>query len=115
MKEIVSHKNQIKKLSEHPINEWYEWFSTEIYTNMLSPGHLLLNEKESTELLNDFRNSKNTNFLVLIKDYYSQSINLSKYYVEDSIREKYFSTIKSSTSVFSKDELFLIKKLRSFE
>jgi len=115
MKEIISYKNQIKKLSEHPFHEWYEWFSTEIYTNMLSPGLLLLNEKESTELLNDFRHSKNTKFFVLIKDYYSQSIKVSKYYVEDSIREKYISTIKSTASDFSNDELLLIKKLRSFE
>ena len=82
---------------------------------MLSPGLLLLNEKESTELLNDFRHSKNTKFFALIKDYYSQSIKVSKYYVEDSVREKYISTIKSTASDFSNDELLLIKKLRSFE
>ena len=115
MREIISYKNQIKKLSEHPIHEWYEWFSTEIYTNMLSPGLLLLNEKESTELLNDFKNNKNTKLSLLINDYYSQSIKVSKYYVEDSIREKYISTIKYTSSDFSNDELLLIKKLRSFE
>jgi hypothetical protein len=115
MKEIISYKNQIKKLSEHPFHEWCEWFSTEIYTNMLSPGLLLLNEKESTELLNDFKNSKNTKFLILIKDYHSQSIKVSKLYVEDSIREKYISTIHSTASDFSNDEFLLIKNLRSFE
>lgn len=115
LSEIVSQKNKIKKLSEHPINEWYEWFSAEVYSDMITPIALLMNERESSELLNDFMSFKKTNVTELILDYKSHSTRISQDYVNEALRQDYLASTKSTVKQLHKDEVALIKILRSIK
>ena len=111
--EIILYKSSIKKLSEHPINDWHEYFSNEIYSDMVTPAHLLINEKESFELLNDFTHAKTTKLLELIIQYRNLSVKVSENFVEKSLRDKYLESIKSTFGHLHKDEVELIKIMRS--
>ena len=110
---ILEFKPIVKKLTDHPISEWYEWFSLEVLSDMVHPGVLLLNEKESIELFNDFSRTRNKTFLGHIKYYKNLSTELVDKYVDEAIKTKYReSNIKSID--LSKDDFQMVKFVRGF-
>ena len=114
MERILEFKPTVKKLTDHPVSEWYEWFSSEVFSDMVSPGHLLLNEKESIELFNDFPRTRNKIFLGHIEGYKNLSIELVEKYVDESIKAKYRKSNSFKPIELSKEESQMIKFMRDF-
>jgi hypothetical protein len=114
MQRILEFKPTIKKLTDHPISEWYEWFSSEVFSDMVNPGHLLLNEKESLELFNDFRRTRNKIFFDYIESYKSVSIELVENYVDESIKEKFRKSNNFKPIELSKEDSQMVKFMRDF-
>jgi NAD-dependent DNA ligase len=56
----------VKKLQQHPIKSWQEYFSNDLYCEMINDAHLMLGEKEINELYDDFKNSRNNELKKLI-------------------------------------------------
>jgi len=114
MERILEFKSTIKRLTNHPFSDWYEWFSSEVIFDMVSPGHLLLNEKESIELFNDFSRTRNKIFLGHIESYKNQSIKLVEKYVDESIQAKFRESNSFTPIELSKEESQMVKFMRDF-
>lgn len=111
---ILEFKPSVKKLTDHPISEWYEWFSSEVFSDMVGPGHLLINEKESIELFNDFLRTRDKIFFGFIKDYKNLSIELVEKYVDESIKTKFRDSNKFKPIELSKEDIQMVKFMRDF-
>ena len=106
---ILEFKPSVKKLTDHPISEWHEWFSLEVLSDMVDPGLLLLNEKESIALFNDFPRIRNKIFLSHIKDYKNLSIELVDKYVDEAIKAKFRESNNIKGTDLSKEDFQMVK------
>ena len=66
LRQVISFESKVIKLQQHPIKSWQEYFSNDLYCEMINEAHLMLGEKEINELYDDFKNSRNNELKKLI-------------------------------------------------
>ena len=116
LNEIISFKNDVKKLTKHSIHEWYVWFHSEINTNNVTPAHLLMNEQESKNLFFDLHEKSSAKLMELILDYQAKSTAVVEQYVEKSFRDEYLKNLNvSSVKELDLHEIHMIKQLKTYE
>ena len=113
IEKIISHKSTVKKLLQHPINQWHESLLSEYESGMLSQGHILINEKESNELFLDFKKSNNRKLYSLVEQYYVESQLLAQELIDPHVRKKFIEFHTLSTSKLASEEIKIVKFLRS--
>ena len=57
--EIISLESGVAKLKDHPIKNWHQYLLSDIYYDIINKAHLMMNDKEVSELFDDFSKSKN--------------------------------------------------------
>jgi len=115
LQQIISHKNSVKKLTHHPITDWHEWFSTEVASDMVTEGTLLINEKRAKSFQMILKIKRKPKLTDLICEYNILSTRICESHVEASLRAKYLDSTRSSFAEFNSDEISMIKKLRSLK
>ena len=66
LRQVISFESKVIKLQRHPIKSWQEYFSNDLYFEMINEAHLMMGEKEINELYHDFKNSRNNELKKLI-------------------------------------------------
>ena len=112
LRQVISFESKVIKLQQHPIKSWQEYFSNDLYCEMINEAHLMLGEKEINELYDDFKNSKNNELkkLILITKNISDELILKN--CDPILLEEYRLTYKSSFKDLTKHEVKNLKTLR---
>jgi hypothetical protein len=74
--EIISLEPEVAKLKDHPIKDWHQYLFSDIYYDIINKAHLMMNDKEVSELFDDFSKSKNAklkNLVLKVKKYQTSS------------------------------------------
>lgn len=110
--EIISLQDEVKKLKEHPIKEWYQWTS-DIYSDLVNDAFLMIGHKEVSELYEDFKNSKNSKLKKLVIATKSISDEVVEDYVDVDYKKEYLKTYLCTSKEINKLEMKTIIYLRS--
>ena len=112
LRQVISFESKVIKLQQHPIKSWQEYFSNDLYCEMINEAHLMLGEKEINELYDDFKNSRNNELkkLILITKNISDELILKN--CDPILLEDYRFTYKSSFKDLTKHEVKNLKTLR---
>ena len=112
LRQVISFESKVIKLQQHPIKSWQEYFSNDLYCEMINEAHLMLGEKEINELYDDFKNSRNNELKKLIFIIKSISDELIFKNCDPILLEDYRLTYKSSFKDLTKHEVKNLKFLR---
>ena len=112
LRQVISFESKVIKLQQHPIKSWQEYFSNDLYCEMINEAHLMLGEKEINELYDDFKNSRNNELkkLIFITKNISDELILKN--CDPILLEDYRFTYKSSFKDLTKHEVKNLKTLR---
>ena len=112
LRQVISFESKVIKLQRHPIKSWQEYFSNDLYCEMINEAHLMLGEKEINELYDDFKNSRNNELkkLIFITKNISDELILKN--CDPILLEDYRLTYKSSFKDLTKHEVKNLKILR---
>ena len=112
LRQVISFESKVIKLQRHPIKSWQEYFSNDLYCEMINEAHLMLGEKEINELYDDFKNSRNNELkkLIFITKNISDELILKN--CDPILLEDYRLTYKSSFKDLTKHEVKNLKFLR---
>jgi hypothetical protein len=112
LRQVISFESKVIKLQQHPIKSWQEYFSNDLYCEMINDAHLMLGEKEINELYDDFKNSRNNELkkLIFITKNISDKLILNN--CDPILLEDYRLTYKSSFKDLKKHEVKNLKFLR---
>jgi hypothetical protein len=112
LRQVISFESKVIKLQQHPIKSWQEYFSNDLYCEMINEAHLMLGEKEINELYDDFKNSRNNELkkLIFITKNISDELILKN--CDPILLEDYRLTYKSSFKDLTKHEVKNLKFLR---
>ena len=112
LRQVISFESKVIKLQQHPIKSWQEYFSNDLYCEMINEAHLMLGEKEINELYDDFKNSRNNELkkLIFITKNISDELILKN--CDPILLQKYRLTYKSSFKDLTKHEVKNLKFLR---
>ena len=112
LRQVISFESKVIKLQQHPIKSWQEYFSNDLYCEMINESHLMLGEKEINELYDDFKNSRNNELkkLIFITKNISDELILKN--CDPILLEDYRLTYKSSFKDLTKHEVKNLKFLR---
>jgi hypothetical protein len=112
LRQVISYESKVIKLQQHPIKSWQEYFSNDLYCEMINESHLMLGEKEINELYDDFKNSRNNELTELIFITKNLSDELILNNCDPILLEEYRLTYKSSFKDLKKHEVKNLKILR---
>lgn len=110
--EIISLEDEVKKLKEHPIKEWYQW-TGDIYSDLMNDAFLMMGHKEVSELYEDFKNSKNSKLKKLVIVAKSISDEVVENYVDVDYKKEYLRTYLCTGKGIDKLEMKTIIYLRN--
>lgn len=112
LRQVISFESKVIKLQQHPIKSWQEYFSNDLYCEMINEAHLMLGEKEINELYDDFKNSRNNELkkLIFITKNISDELILKN--CDPILLQKYRLTYKSSFKDLTKHEVKNLKFMR---
>ena len=112
LRQVISFESKVIKLKQHPIKSWHQYFSNDLYCEMINEAHLMLGEKEINELYDDFKNSRNNELkkLIFITKNISDELILKN--CDPILLKDYRLTYKSSFKDLTKHEAKNIKILR---
>ena len=112
LRQVISFESKVKKLQHHPIKSWQEYFSNDLYCEMINDAHLMLGEKEINVLYDDFKNSRNNELKKLIFITKNISDDLILKNCDPILLDDYRLTYKSSFKDLKKHEVKNLKILR---
>jgi hypothetical protein len=112
LRQVISFESKVIKLQQHPIKSWQEYFSNDLYCEMINEAHLMLGEKEINELYDDFKNSRNNELKKLIFITKNISDDLILKNCDPILLDDYRLTYKSSFKDLTKHEVKNLKFLR---
>jgi len=112
--EIILIENQVKKLKEHPIKEWYQW-TGDIYSDLMNDAFLMMGHLEVLELYDDFKNSKNSKLRKLVFKVKKISDELVEKYVETGFKESYLKSHISTVKNIDRVEMKNIRFMKDFK
>jgi hypothetical protein len=112
LRQVISYESKVIKLQQHPIKSWQEYFSNDLYCEMINDAHLMLGEKEINVLYGYFKNSRNNELkkLIFITKNISDELILKN--CDPILLEDYRLTYKSSFKDLTKHEVKNLKFLR---
>ena len=112
LRQVISFESKVIKLKQHPIKSWHEYFSNDLYCEMINEAHLMIGEKEINELYDDFKNSRNNELkkLIFITKNISDELILKN--CNSVLLEDFRFTYKSSFKDLTKHEVKNLKTLR---
>jgi len=112
--EIISLLPEVAKLKEHPIKDWHQYLLFEICYDIINKAHLMMNDKEVSELFDDFSKSKNTKLKNLVFKVKKLSDELVEAYVETEFKESYLKSHLSTAKNIDRDEMKNIRFMKNF-
>lgn len=112
--EVISYESEVKKLKEHPIKDWHQYLYSEIYYDMINMAQLMMNDKEITELFDDFKNSKNIKLKKLVSTTKSLSDEIVENYVDSEFKLSYQKKYASTSKNIDRNEMKNIRFLKNF-
>jgi hypothetical protein len=112
--EIITYESEVIKLKEHPIKDWYEYFYSNIYFDLINEAHLMMSHKEVIELYEDFKNSKNSNLKKLVFNAKNLSIKLTETYVDSEFKKSYLKAHTCSSKNIDREEMKSIRFMKDF-
>ena len=112
--EIISLEPEVAKLKDHPIKDWYQFLFSDIYYDIINKAHLMMNDKEVSELFDDFSKSKNAKLKNLVLKVKIISDELVENYVETEFKESYLKSHLSTTKNIDRDEIKNIRFMKNF-
>ena len=112
--EIISLEPEVAKLKDHPIKDWYQFLFSDIYYDIINKAHLMMNDKEVSELFDDFSKSKNAKLKNLVLKVKKISDELVEYYVETEFKESYLKSHLSTAKNIDRDEIKNIRFMKDF-
>lgn len=112
--EMISLEPEVVKLKDHPIKEWRQYLFSDIYYDIINKAHLMMNDKELSELFDDFSKSKNTKLKNLVLKVKIISDELVENYVESEFKESYLKSHLSTTKNIDRDEIKNIRFMKNF-
>jgi len=112
--EIISLEPEVAKLKDHPIKDWRQYFLSDIYYDIINMAHLMMNDKEMSELFDDFSKSKNAKLKNLVLKVKKISDELVENYVGTEFKESYLKSHLSTAKNIDRDEMKNIKFMKNF-
>ena len=112
--EVISYESEVKKLKEHPIKDWHQYLFSDIYHDMINMAQLMMNDKEITELFDDFKNSKNIKLKKLVSITKSLSDEIVECYVDSEFKLSYQKKYASTSKNIDRNEMKNIRFLKNF-
>ena len=112
--EIISLEPEVAKLKDHPIKDWRQYFLSDIYYDIINMAHLMMNDKEMSELFDDFSKSKNAKLKNLVLKVKKISDELVENYVETEFKESYLKSHLRTAKNIDRDEMKNIKFMKNF-
>lgn len=114
LEEIISLEPEVAKLKDHPIKDWRQYLLSDIYYDIINKAHLMMNDKEVSELFDDFSKSKNAKLKNLVLKVKKLSDELVENYVETEFKESYLKSHLSTAKNIDRDEMKNIKFMKNF-
>jgi len=114
LEEIISLEPEVAKLKDHPIKDWRQYLLSDIYYDIINKAHLMMNDKEVSELYDDFSKSKNAKLKNLVLKVKKLSDELVENYVETEFKESYLKSHLSTAKNIDRDEMKNIKVMKNF-
>jgi len=112
--EVISYESEVKKLKEHPIKDWHQYLFSDTYHDMINMAQLMMNDKEITELFDDFKNSKNIKLKKLVSITKSLSDEIVECYVDSEFNLIYQKKYAITTKNIDRNEMKNIRFLKNF-
>ena len=112
--EIISLEAEVAKLKDHPIKDWHQYLFSDIYYDIINKAHLMMNDKEASELFEDFSKSKNVKLKNLVFKVKKISDELVENYVETEFKESYLKSHLSTAKNINRDEIKNIRFMKDF-
>jgi len=112
--EIISLEPEVAKLKDHPIKDWHKYLFSDIYYDIINKAHLMMNDKEVSELFDDFSKSKNAKLKNLVLKVKKISDELVEDYVETEFKESYLKSHLSTAKNINRDEIKNIRFMKDF-
>ena len=112
--EIISLEPKVAKLKDHPIKDWRQYLLSDIYYDIINKAHLMMNDKEMSELFDDFKNSKNLKIKKLVLDTKKLSDEILENYVDSEFKLSFLNSHFSSAKNIDKNEMKNIIFLKDF-
>jgi len=114
LEEIISLEPEVAKLKDHPIKDWRQYLLSDIYYDIINKAHLMMNDKEMSELFDDFKNSKNLKIKKLVLDTKKLSDEILENYVDSEFKLSYLNSHFSSAKNIDKNEMKNIIFMKDF-
>ena len=112
--EIIFLEPEVAKLKDHPIKDWRQYLLSDIYYDIINMAHLMMNDKEMSELFDDFYKSKNAKLKNLVLKVKKISDELVENYVETEFKESYLKSHLSTAKNINRDEIKNIRFMKDF-
>ena len=112
--EIISLEPEVAKLKDHPIKDWHQYLFSDIYYDIINKAHLMMNDKEVSELFDDFSKSKNAKLKNLVFKVKNISGELVENYVETEFKESYLKSHLSTAKNIDRYEIKNIRFMKDF-
>ena len=112
--EIISLEPEVAKLKDHPIKDWHRYLFSDIYYDIINKAHLMMNDKEVSELFDDFSKSKNAKLKNLVLKVKKISDELIENYVETEFKESYLKSHLSTAKNIDRYEIKNIRFMKDF-
>ena len=114
LSEIIDCESEVKKLKKHPIKNWYQYLSSEIYYDLINKAHLMICYKEITELFDDFKNTKNSKLKDLVLKVKNLSNEIVEIYVDSEFKKSYLESYSSKVKKIDRYDLKGIRFMKDF-
>ena len=112
--DIISLEPEVAKLKDHPIKDWHRYLFSDIYYDIINKAHLMMNDKEVSELFDDFSKSKNAKLKNLVLKVKKISDELIENYVETEFKESYLKSHLSTAKNIDRYEIKNIRFMKDF-
>ena len=112
--EVISLEPEVAKLKDHPIKDWHQYLFSDIYYDIINKAHLMMNDKEVSELFDDFSKSKNAKLKNLVFKVKKISDELVENYVETEFKESYLKSHLSTAKNIDRYEIKNIRFMKDF-
>jgi len=112
--DLISLELEVAKLKDHPIKDWHQYLLYYIFDDIINIAHLMMNDKELSELFDDFSKSKNAKLKNLVLKVKKLSDELVENYVETEFKDSYLKSHLSSVKNIDRDDIKNIRFMRDF-
>jgi hypothetical protein len=111
---VISCDSEVKKLKEHPIKDWHQYLYSDLYYDTITMAQLMMNDKEMSELFDDFKNSKNIKLKNLVTITKNLSDEIVECFVDSEFKLNYRQKYASSSKDIDRTEMRNIRFVKSF-